>query len=615
VSLRVVPGTASAPVETRPPPHAPAGYTLLDHLGGGGMGDVYLARETASERLVAMKFLRRPGDRGALERFLVELRVLAKLNHANIVRVLAHDFLRTVPFLTMEYLPGGSLSRAQDGAVPLAPADAVRIIRTVAAAVAVAHTQNVIHRDLKPSNILLDTDGTPKVADFGLAKRLDETDGLTMTGDALGTPGYMPPEQISRKNGEIGTWSDVYGLGATLFSLLTGRAPFVGPTSAGVLHQVLTDPPQRLRALRSEVPLGLEAIVMKCLEKDPKDRYQTVAELLADLDRYEAGQKPVAPALTRWRRARQWARRQRFGFAVGAAAVVTAVGLVVAARAFAPVPPPGPPPKTKTAEEIRAEELEAIRADLLAGKSVTLVGKQGEPRWYEAPTGLITFAPNPVRTDQEPGGCYFKSSEVTLLKLLDPPIDRYRVELQIQHVAGQKLERPTLGFFVGYDGQKRPDNWTEHALLSVGFNDLDQAEIGKQPVPSKVKVTLERFAGGPGRLPSRYWCPIPPSTETEQKFAAADFLPGPWRTIVLEVSPDSVVVLWGATPGALSRLANLSADVLTATGKKFDQNVNKAKQQLRHEFAPFPGWSPRRGIGVWASGADVAIKNVVISPQ
>src|SRR6202044_3628010 len=134
-----------------PLPPSPPGYELIERLGKGGMGDVYLAREQASERFVAMKVLRHPSDPDALERFLIELRVLAKLDHPNIVRVLAHDFLRADPYFTMEYLPGGPLSRARDGAAPLAPAEAVRIIRIVAGAIAVAHARNVIHRDLKPS--------------------------------------------------------------------------------------------------------------------------------------------------------------------------------------------------------------------------------------------------------------------------------------------------------------------------------------------------------------------------------------------------------------------------------------------------------------------------------
>ena len=143
------------------------------------MGEVYLAREGASERLVAMKFVRYPGDPGAFDRFLVELRVLAALEHPHIVRVLSSDFLRADPYFTMEHLTGGSLARATVGG-PLGVGEAVRLMRAVAGAVAAAHAQKVVHRDLKPANILLAADGTPKVADFGLAKRLDEVDPVTL---------------------------------------------------------------------------------------------------------------------------------------------------------------------------------------------------------------------------------------------------------------------------------------------------------------------------------------------------------------------------------------------------------------------------------------------------
>src|SRR5262249_8006869 len=273
-------------------PVAPPGYNIIERVGGGGMGDVCLARELAADRLVAMKFLRAGSGSAATARFLVEVRALAGLDHPHIVRVLATDFTRPDPFFTMEYVPGGTLRDRIDRTGSADPAARAGLVEIVARAVQAAHTAEVLHRDLKPSNILLSVGDTPKVSDFGLAKRLDRDDGLTVGPGEMGTPAYMPPEQVSRRNGSVGPPSDVYGLGATLYHLLAGRAPFEGESRDEILARVLADPPPRLRAIRPDVPAGLEGIVVKALEKDPQDRYPTAAALADDLDRFLSGIRP-----------------------------------------------------------------------------------------------------------------------------------------------------------------------------------------------------------------------------------------------------------------------------------------------------------------------------------
>ena len=320
---------------------APDGYQILRFLGRGGMGDVYLAREIAPDRILAMKFLRAVTDPNSARRFEEEIRALARIEHPNIVRVISVELYRPDPFFTMEYAAGGTLSEkvkaAEGGALP--PEEATGIAIVLARAAQAAHDVAIIHRDLKPGNILFTADGIPKIGDFGLAKRLDEDterDPATMASSAVGTPPFMPPEGVSRvKHGDFTVMSDVYGLGATLYFMVTGRPPFTGDAH-DVMRQVEREAPPRPRSLRPELPLGLEAVVLKCLEKKPADRYATAEEMATDLER----KKPKAPRMTWWRRLKMWLGRNRM--ALAAAGAVISIGAVVA-MLREPEPNPVPP--------------------------------------------------------------------------------------------------------------------------------------------------------------------------------------------------------------------------------------------------------------------------------
>ncbi len=580
-------------------PEAPPGYELIRKLGRGGMGDVYLARDIRADRLVAMKFLRAPNSPAAVQLFLNELQVLAKLDHPHIVRVIHHDFYRAVPFFTMEYVPGGTLSERLEASGPLDPTLAAQLIATLARAMSAPHGKKIVHRDLKPSNVLLAEDGTPKVSDFGLAKRTDADEGLTTQTGPLGTPAYMPPEQISSRYGEVSDPSDVYGLGATLYYLLTGQGPFRGDRE-DILAQVLGKEPERVRAIRPEVPLGLEAIVFKCLEKKPADRYATMEALASDLEKFLAGDSTTALPLTRWRRARRWAIRHRRRIA-GACSAVVGAGLLVwlGILLARPTPPPTPP-----------DPLEAINKELLAKRPVTLIGERGEPLWHDTPTGVIKFGENPTGT----GGCYFPSNDLTILLLLDPPIDRYRVELELQHVKGTaraKLPNPSLGFFLNYAREQRPDGWTEQSFLSVGYNDLDRGQLAGPPVPAGVVVESYCFLTPPGRLPGAHPYPI----TDEKPLDAWKVFPSQWRKITADVSPDRLILTWHPTAEKTELLADLSLADIRGHRRRHDQVLKHTGPVLGHQFAPLPDWSPRLGLGVWAAGADIAVKNFVITPQ
>ncbi|QEL19610.1 serine/threonine-protein kinase [Limnoglobus roseus] len=273
-------------------PAVPAvdGYDVLGVVGNGGMGIVYRANHRRLGRVVALKMILAgdTADRQQLARFQDEARAVAALQHPNIVQVYEAGEAAGRPFLVLEFVSGGSLADHLGG-TPIDPRRAAELSRTLAQAVQHAHDRGIVHRDLKPGNVLLDPDGTPKVTDFGLAKRLGDDSARTRTGTAIGSPSYMPPEQAAGDR-TVGPAADVYSLGAILYELLTGRPPFRGQTVLETIRLVSEHPPAPPSALQPGVPKDLEVVCLKCLEKQPDDRYPSAAALAADLDRYLAGE-------------------------------------------------------------------------------------------------------------------------------------------------------------------------------------------------------------------------------------------------------------------------------------------------------------------------------------
>ncbi len=305
-----VPPLVQVPEDLGPLPHIP-GYAVQAVLGHGGMGVVYKAWHLRLQRPVALKMVlagafARPAER---ERLLREAAAVAGLQHANIVQV--HDVgdHDGRPYFTMEFIEGGSLAQQLTGTPQ--PADqAAALVATLAEAVQVAHQGGIVHRDLKPANILLTADGTPKVSDFGLARRLEDDSGLTQSGAPLGTPSYMAPEQAQGQRDAVGPAADVYALGAILYELLTGRPPFRAETAAATLQQVLTAEPVPPARLNPRVPRDLDTICLKCLQKEPRRRYASAAALAEDLRRFERGEPITARPLGRLGRLARWARRR-----------------------------------------------------------------------------------------------------------------------------------------------------------------------------------------------------------------------------------------------------------------------------------------------------------------
>jgi WD40 repeat protein len=305
---------------------AVAGYEILEELGRGGMGVVYKARQLRLNRLVALKMVLGGAHAAAgdLVRFLAEAEAAAQLQHANIVQVHEVGSHGSLPFISLEYVDGGTLAQKLKG-TPLPPRQAASPTATLGRAVQYAHQHGVVHRDLKPGNVLLTAEGTPKIADFGLAKRSAAGPGMTQTGAIIGTPSYMAPEQAACKK-DIGPGADVYALGAILYELLTGRPPFRAPTPLDTVLQVVNDDPVPPRRLQPRLPRDLETICLKCLQKDPRKRYASAAALANDVDHFLADRPILARPVGRGERAWRWCRRNPV--VAGLAAVLAIGGLV-----------------------------------------------------------------------------------------------------------------------------------------------------------------------------------------------------------------------------------------------------------------------------------------------
>lgn len=345
------------PAGPRPPPNVADEYDIERELGRGGMGVVYLARQKSLDRRVALKVLR-PCERtfGPLvRRFLEEARHLARLRHPNIVSIHEVGDAEGEPYFTMDFIDGETLA-AEIARGPLTPTRAVDVLRQVAAAVQHAHRHGVIHRDLKPGNVLLDRNGQVFVTDFGLARNLSQDSNVTQSGELLGTPQYMSPEQARGQTSLVGEPTDIHALGLLLFEMLAGRPAFAASSSADVLVKLLHEDPPPLRSIDRRIPRDLETICLKALQKSPSARYANVSALLEDLRRFEAGEPLLARRTSVFRRIARWALRS---WKLTAAVVVTAaVVLAIAPRLF-----------DKSVEELVAwgeEELREGRPEIAA---------------------------------------------------------------------------------------------------------------------------------------------------------------------------------------------------------------------------------------------------------
>jgi anion transporter len=292
-------------------PRVFADFELLEEIGRGGMGVIYRARQLGLNRVVAVKTIiaGRLASEEEVRRFELEARSAAKLRHPNIVTIHGVGEHEGQSYFSMEHVEGRSLNEViQDR--PLSPRKAARLVRAIADAIGYAHREGVLHRDLKPSNILIEPSGRPKVTDFGLAKLVTEDSELTASGAIIGTPSYMSPEQAAGRVKQVNESSDIYSLGAILYATLTARPPFTGDTAAETITRVLDGEVTPPRVENPEIPEELQIICLRCLEKDPRQRYASARALKEDLERFLEDRPILARPPGYMERAWRWCRRR-----------------------------------------------------------------------------------------------------------------------------------------------------------------------------------------------------------------------------------------------------------------------------------------------------------------
>jgi eukaryotic-like serine/threonine-protein kinase len=553
-------------------------YELMEELGRGGMGVVYKARQVSLNRIVAIKMIlsglqSSPAD---VERFHAEAEAAANLNHPGIVPIIEVGECQGQHYFSMGYVEGRSLAdRLAEGPVP--PREAAQFVVAVCDAVQFAHDRGVIHRDLKPGNILLGHDGRPRITDFGLAKCLSDDSGRTRSGQVLGTPSYIPPEQAAGKLDLIGPAADIYALGAILYALLTGRPPFHAASSLDTLRQVLENEPLRPTDLAPGTPRDLETIALKCLQKPIAQRYGSAGELADDLQLFLEGRPIRARPVSRWERGWRWCRRNPYlAMLSGAVALlVTLVAVISTTAAF------------KYREQLSRAET-ATQAENLA-KQDTLA-KLWDSYLVAARAG---------RASKQPGQRFASLRAIESALALATPQDRSKDELRTEAIAAMLLpdleeSKQLPGYLKGTLGVAIDSTFQRYARAGadgrVSIRQVaDDLEICQLPGIGSL-AGYEGLVFSPGGSYLMQCCQTPQ---------------GPLRRIWNLQGLPRLVLSCGAaydfSPDG-SQLATVATD---ASIRLYD--LKSGKEQQRYRLAGFAPdwllWNPRREI-LFARAAD-----------
>jgi serine/threonine-protein kinase len=577
---------ALAPAGT--PGQAPAdipalgGHERFEEIGKGGMGVVYRARDLVLGRDVALKMIRPELVDGpdAVRRFCREARAAASLRHPNVVPIHGMGLHKGRHCFTMPLLPGGNLARQKDR-FRNDVRSAVALMAKVVHAVAAAHERGIIHRDLKPGNILLDETGEPVVTDFGLAKFPGGGSAdATQPGQRMGTPAYMAPEQAAGHTWKVTPATDVWALGVILYELIAGQRPFAGQDTEEVLQQILTAEPTPLRQVRPDLDPALEAVLCRCLQRDPALRYPSAGPLADDLQRWLADERVLAEVGARPAPAPQAPRRVRWKLAaLAAAACIT----LAAAALYLHVRDPD-------------AALREVEDRLHGGEPATLIGALGKPLWHQTLLGEGDLG---ARLSSD-GEFTIGAFDPSLMALVRDPGPRYSLSAEVYH--WETARRGEVGLFFGHT-TRDTDRGNVSRFITVGFNDIEDR---KKDDPAG-KNSLALIVAQHRRIGLQ---------ELRRQVLFERFLPkaatGPnrpaWRRLAVLVRPESVTLSWEEVS-----IGTLSRDQLVRSFTDLQRTPDNG-QPPAGGVDPLPAFGPGEPAGLYVRRGEASFRNVVVRP-
>jgi serine/threonine-protein kinase len=578
-------------------------FELRRQLGHGGFGRVYLAWDPVLQREVALKV---PHLEVSLvpdlrQRFLNEARAAAGLAHPHLVPVYEAGEEQGLCYIVSAYCPGSDLAGwLKERDRPVEERTAAAMVAALADAVHHVHERGIYHRDIKPGNVLLDAGFTPRLTDFGLAKMPGGGTDLTQSGVVLGTASYMAPEQVDGRLRNIAAHTDVYGLGALLYELLTGQPPFRGATRDETLGLVHKQPPTPPSCLRPGLCRTLEAICLKCLEKTPRKRYPSAAELADDLGRWMKGQptiaRPLGPVARRW----QAVRRHPLPAGLALVSLLAAVLAFVVRHYNDPDRP-----------------LRRLEAELAAGRPVELIGETGRPGWFRWRNGEETS----LLSMNGDGTFLVNCWGLGMLELLrDPPHEGYRFRAEIRHESSdQKVAEVGLycacRAFPGVAG-------TMHHFSQVAFND-QQSDAFRWDITFKDLMNLPglppRPKGNQVRFISQLHSEGDEKTRWDCRQSLAQpelFQPAlggvlPWRQLEVEVMPDAVRARWGAGRQAVDEMTR---EWVTVRTDEMLHEMRRMRPEDRSVDNIDASAFPRGSLGLLLYKSSASFRRVAVEP-